>query len=48
VPQAGERVQEILALARRGPRGELHVGASVGAVIHDGVLEMVKLPPRRG
>jgi tRNA(Ile)-lysidine synthase len=48
VPQAGERVQEILALGRRSGRAELHVGGSAGAVIHDGVLEMVKLPPRQG
>jgi len=46
VPQAGERVEEILALARRGGRAELHVGGRAGAVIDDGVLEMVKLPPR--
>lgn len=46
VPQAGERVQEILALGRRGGRAELHVGAQVGAVIRDGILEMTKLPPR--
>jgi tRNA(Ile)-lysidine synthase len=46
VPQAGARVQEILALGRRGGRAELHVGGQAGAVIHDGVLEMVKLAPR--
>jgi tRNA(Ile)-lysidine synthase len=46
VPQAGERVQEILALALRGGRAELHVGGLAGAVIDDGVLRMVKLPPR--
>jgi tRNA(Ile)-lysidine synthase len=46
VPQAGARVQEILALARRGGRAELHVGGLVGAVIEDGRLHMVKLPPR--
>jgi tRNA(Ile)-lysidine synthase len=47
VPQAGGRVQEILALARRGSgRAELHVGGQAGAVIEDGFLEMVKLPPR--
>jgi tRNA(Ile)-lysidine synthase len=48
VPQAGARVQEILALGRRGGRAELHVGSQTGAVIHDGVLEMVKLEPRSG
>jgi tRNA(Ile)-lysidine synthase len=47
VPQAGGRVQEILALARRGSgRAELHVGGQAGAVIEDGFLRMVKLPPR--
>ena len=46
VPQAGGRVEEILALARRGGRAELHVGGRAGAVIERGVLEMVKLPPR--
>ena len=46
VPQAGERVQQILALGRRGGRAELHVGGRAGAVIRDGVLEMIKLPPR--
>jgi tRNA(Ile)-lysidine synthase len=46
VPQAGDRVQELLALGRRGGRAELHVGGQAGAVIEDGVLEMVKLPPR--
>lgn len=46
VPQAGERVSEILALAARGGRAELHVGGNVGATIADGVLTMVRLPPR--
>jgi tRNA(Ile)-lysidine synthase len=46
VPQAGDRVQEILALARRGGRAELHVGGRAGAVVEGGVLEMVRLPPR--
>jgi tRNA(Ile)-lysidine synthase len=46
VPQAGERVGELLALARRGGRAELHVGGQVGAVIEDGLLKMVKLPSR--
>jgi tRNA(Ile)-lysidine synthase len=46
VPQAGERVQEILALARRGGRAELHVGGLSGAVIENGVLRMVKIPSR--
>lgn len=47
VPQAGDRVQEILELASRGRgRSELHVGGQVGAVVEDGRLGMVKLPPR--
>jgi tRNA(Ile)-lysidine synthase len=51
VPQAGARVREILDLAGRSPigrggRAELHVGGLVGAVIEDGELRMVKLPPR--
>jgi tRNA(Ile)-lysidine synthase len=46
VPQAGGRVQELLALGRRGGRAELHVGGQAGAVIEDGQLRMVRLPPR--
>ncbi len=46
VPQAGERVAEILALAERGGRAELHVGGLAGAVIERGELLMVKIPPR--
>jgi tRNA(Ile)-lysidine synthase len=46
VPQAGARVGEILDLARRGGRAELHVGGLVGAVVEDGSLRMVELPPR--
>jgi tRNA(Ile)-lysidine synthase len=46
VPQAGDRVEEILALGRRGGRAELHVGGNAGAVIDGGALEMVRLPPR--
>ncbi len=51
VPQAGDRVQEILALAGRSPigrggRAELHVGGQAGAVIEDGRLTMVRLAPR--
>jgi tRNA(Ile)-lysidine synthase len=48
VPQAGGRVEEILALGRRGGRAELHVGGQAGAVIADGMLEMIRLPPRGG
>lgn len=46
VPQAGERVQELIALGRRGGHAELHVGGLAGAVLEHGVLTMVKLPPR--
>jgi tRNA(Ile)-lysidine synthase len=46
VPQAGDRVGEILALAGRGGRAELHVGGNAGAVIEGGRLRMVRLPPR--
>jgi tRNA(Ile)-lysidine synthase len=46
VPQAGERVEELLALGRRGGRAELHIGGHAGAVIEAGVLTMVSLPPR--
>jgi tRNA(Ile)-lysidine synthase len=48
VPQAGDRVAEVLALGRRGGRAELHVGAGAGAVIKNGVLEMIRLPARTG
>ena len=47
VPQAGDRVAEILALHRRGGSAELHVGGQAGAVIEGGVLSMKRLPPRR-
>ena len=46
VPQAGERVAEILELAKRGGRAELHVGGLVGAIVEDGDLYMVRIPPR--
>ena len=46
VPQAGERVGELIELGRRGGRRELHLGGQAGAVIQGGVLEMVRLPPR--
>jgi tRNA(Ile)-lysidine synthase len=48
VPQAGERVADIVELGRRGGRGELHVGGLVAAVVSEGWLEMLKLPPRAG
>jgi tRNA(Ile)-lysidine synthase len=46
VPQAGERVQELLALGRRGGPAELHVGGQAGAVIEAGRLRMRRLSPR--
>lgn len=46
VPQAGERVGELLELGRRGGRAELHVGGRAGAIIEDGTLRMVRLAPR--
>ncbi len=45
-PQAGERVGEILALAARGGRAELHVGGLASAVIEDRKLRMVAIQPR--
>jgi tRNA(Ile)-lysidine synthase len=45
VPQAGERVGELLALAARGGHAELHLGRFVAAVIEDGVLSMRRLAP---
>jgi tRNA(Ile)-lysidine synthase len=46
VPQAGDRVGEILALHARGGSAELHVGGQAGAVIRGGLLSMRRLPPR--
>jgi tRNA(Ile)-lysidine synthase len=48
VPQAGERVAEILELARRGGSAQVHVGGRAAAVIEGGELSMIKLPPREG
>jgi tRNA(Ile)-lysidine synthase len=45
VPQAGDRVAEILALAGRLRKGELHIGGLVGAVVEDGRLSMVAIAP---
>jgi tRNA(Ile)-lysidine synthase len=45
-PQAGGRVGEILALAKRGGRAELHVGGLAGAVIEGGELRMAQIPSR--
>jgi len=51
VPQAGDRVEEILELGRRAGSGsggglDLHVGGNVSARIEDGRLSMVELQPR--
>ena len=48
VPQAGDRVEEILELGRRSGSGsfDLHIGGNVSARIEDGRLSMVKLQPR--
>ncbi len=45
VPQAGDRVAEILALARRKGRAELHIGGLVSAVVQNGRLRMVGIAP---
>ncbi|HLB21946.1 MAG TPA: tRNA lysidine(34) synthetase TilS [Solirubrobacteraceae bacterium] len=45
VPQAGERVGELLALGSRGGRAELHLGRFVAAAIEDGVVSMRRLAP---
>jgi tRNA(Ile)-lysidine synthase len=46
VPQAGERVGEILALSRRGGRAELHLGGLAAAVIEQGELRMKRISSR--
>jgi tRNA(Ile)-lysidine synthase len=48
VPQAGERVGELIELGRRGGRAELHLGGGAGAVLDRGTLRIVRLPPRTG
>ncbi|HTZ86562.1 MAG TPA: tRNA lysidine(34) synthetase TilS [Solirubrobacteraceae bacterium] len=45
VPQAGERVAELLALGERAGRAELHLGGLACAVIGGGVLSMRRLAP---
>jgi tRNA(Ile)-lysidine synthase len=45
VPQAGERVGELLALGARGARRELHLGRFAAAVVDDGVLSVRRLAP---
>lgn len=46
VPQAGERVAELVALGERGGRAELHVGGLACAVVGDGRLRMRRIEPR--
>jgi tRNA(Ile)-lysidine synthase len=46
VPQAGERVEELLALGARGGRAELHVGGLAAATIERGELRMRRIEPR--
>jgi len=46
VPQAGARLDEILALGARGGVGEVHVGGRVSARLSGGRLRMVRLPAR--
>jgi tRNA(Ile)-lysidine synthase len=45
VPQAGERVAELLALGARGGRAELHLGGRACAIVADGVLTIRRLAP---
>jgi tRNA(Ile)-lysidine synthase len=45
VPQAGDRVAEILALARRSGRAELHIGGLLSAVVEQERLRMVRIAP---
>ncbi len=45
VPQAGDRVAEIIALAGRQRTGELHIGGLVSATVTDGRLSMVAIAP---
>lgn len=48
VPQAGDRVQELLALERSGGGAELHVGGLVAAVVAEGTLRMKRIASRMG
>ena len=45
VPQAGDRVGEIVELAGRQRRGELHIGGLVSATVVEGRLRMVAIAP---
>lgn len=46
VPQAGGRVPELLALAERGARAELHIGGLLSAVLENGRLQMRRIESR--
>ena len=48
VPQAGERVAEILTLSGQHRRAELHVGGLVAAVLEGGRVHMRRIPSRMG
>lgn len=48
VPQAGDRVGEIVRLAERGGEAQLHVGGLVSAIVEGGELRMVTIPSRMG
>ncbi len=45
VPQAGDRVAEVIALGERQSSGELHIGGLVSAVVERGQLRMVAIEP---
>ncbi len=45
VPQAGERVAELLELGARGGRSEIHIGRFAAAVIDEGMLSVRRLAP---
>lgn len=46
IPQAGERVAEIVALGGRRGRAELHIGGLAGAVVEGGRLRIERIEPR--
>jgi tRNA(Ile)-lysidine synthase len=48
VPQAGERVAEIIALGQGNGRAELHIGGLVAAVVQGGTLSMTRIESRMG
>ena len=46
IPQAAERLEEIIELGERSTDGEVHVGGNVAARIEGETLRFVVLPPR--